>query len=205
MHSLQCQCDHILEIEVSELIDLDAKADTLISLRDGSFLSYTCERCGSTLRPEASMSLRGGPFTKPVYLVAESERMTVIREKFDSPAGAEILVGIPELIERIHIVDSTLDVKAIEVLKYYLQGKAEENEPDADINVYFGSIVDGKLQFRISGFKSGDTGLVNIPMAKYEEIRADLPSISRKAPFKAIFHGAYQSFRKAAFLDDAKR
>lgn len=205
MQNLQCQCENILEIEVPESVDLNVQTETLASLRDGSFLTYTCTRCGSKLRPEATIRLTGGPFAKPILLVSENERMLVLRDKFKAPASVEILIGIPELIERVHILDSRLEPKVLEILKYYLQGKAEETEPEADINVYFGTVIEDRLQFRISGFKSGETGLVHVPMAKYNEVKSDLNAISRKAPFKSVFSGPYQSFRKAAFLEDGKR
>ena len=121
--------------------------------------------------------------------------------KADAPKSHEILVGDAELIERVNVLRSDLDPKTIEVIKYYLQSKAEETDTDGEITVLFGGLDTNRLQFRVSGYKSGETGLLHITMEKYLEIKADFKRLSLTEPFKMIFSGGYQSIRKAAVLE----
>ncbi|MBU0934678.1 MAG: CpXC domain-containing protein [Spirochaetes bacterium] len=200
--SLQCQCDNVMELDLPETINLDGEAQWLQAIHDGNFLSYSCERCGTTLRPEPALTVNFRLFAKPLFVAPEDERIAVIRGKLAVDTSCEIVVGIAEFIERVKIVEAELEPKAIEVLKYYLQSKAEESEPESDLTVYFGTVVDEGLQFRISGFASGETGLLTIPRSKYQEIQGNLPALSKKLPFKALFSGQYQSYKKAAFLDN---
>ena len=201
IQKVKCHCDKELELDIPEMIDLDSKADLVSTITSGQFLASICGFCGATVRPECQLELRWSRFERPIWLVPEMDRALVLHGKSDAPKSHEILVGYAELIERVNVLRSDLDPKTVEVIKYYLQSKAEETDTDGEITVLFGGLDTKRLQFRVSGYKSGETGLLHIAMEKYLEIKADFKRLSLTEPFKMIFSGGYQSIRKAAVLE----
>ncbi len=202
MKKFVCHCEQEIDLDIPDLLDLDANPLIMKEIIDGSYLTTTCPKCGTKLRPEFSLRVQSAKNKLDAFVLTELDRLSVYREKADAPRACELLVGFPELMERLKIMDAGLDAAAIEVIKYYVQGKAEETESGADINVFFNSLKDGKLVFHILGFASGDAGILNIPRDTYESTRKDLPAITRKKPFSDLSSGNYHSIKKLAFLDD---
>jgi hypothetical protein len=189
-----------MDIDVPELVDIDADPALFRQLQDGSFLTVVCPQCGSTLRPELTVRLKSASRNLDAIVLPELDRMAVYRGKADAPKGVEILVGYAELFERARILRDGLEARTVETIKYYLQGKAEEQEPEADILVLYHALVDGKLEFHIIGMKSGETGIIRLPRESADKAAYD---IARKDPrFKELFSGQYRSIRKLGFLDE---
>jgi hypothetical protein len=131
-------------------------------------------------------------------VLPELDRLAVYRGKADAPRGVEILVGYAELFERARIIRDGLEARTVEIIKYYLQGKAEEQEPDADIQVLYHGLADGKLEFHIIGMRSGETGIIRLPRESADKSASD---IARQDPrFKELFSSQYRSIRKLGFL-----
>ncbi len=202
MKKFVCHCEQEIDLDIPDLLDLDASPDIMKEIVDGSYLTTQCPKCGTKLRPEFSMRVQSAKNKLDAFVLTELDRLSVYRDKADAPRGCELLLGFAELVERLKIIDAGLDAQAIEVIKYYLQGKAEESEPGADINVSFNSVKDGKLVFHILGFSTGDAGILAIPRETYESTRADLPEMLKKKPFAGLFGGNYHSIKKLAFMDD---
>jgi hypothetical protein len=131
-------------------------------------------------------------------VVPELDRLTVYRGKMDAPKGVEILIGYAELFERARILRDELEAKTVEIIKYYLLSRAEEQEPEADIIVLYHGLVNGKLEFHILGMKSGETGIIQLPR---EHAGASASDMAKQDPrFKELFAGPYRSVRKLGFM-----
>jgi hypothetical protein len=203
MKKITCRCDAVVEIDVPDLIDLDADPLTISRLATGDSPSAMCPRCGALVRAELPLRITGKTYGLDLIVLSELERLAAYRGKAD-PAGAnEILLGYQELFERARIVRDNLDAKAVEMLKYALQGKAEESGTDAEISVFYNGMNDGLLEFHILGLKSGQAGVVKLPRSSYDKIAADVPASIAREPYKTIFSGRYRSIKKLGFLSAA--
>lgn len=85
-------------------------------------MAVTCPRCGKRLTPEFPfrLSLAGG--RGEIMLVPEKDRIGLARGKLDYELGSpyRVVVGFPELAEKLHILAAGLDDRVIEIMKYYL-------------------------------------------------------------------------------------
>jgi hypothetical protein len=198
MKTIMCHCFATVDVDIPEIVDIDADSVLFRQLQDGSFLTVVCPQCGAALRPELTFRLKSASRNLDAIVLPELDRLTVYRGKADAPKGVEILVGYAELFERARILRDGLESKTVEIIKYYLQGKAEEQEPEADILVLYHALVDGKLEFHIIGMKSGETGIIRLPRESADKSASE---IARKDPrFKELFSGQYRSIRKLGFL-----
>lgn len=199
MKEVQCRCEAMVEVDVPEFIDLDAQG-MLSRLAVGESPSATCPRCGALVRAELPLSVRSASRRIDLTIMPETERLSVYRGKVSEPGGQEILLGYQELFERARMLRDGLDPRAVEGLKYFLQTKAEESEPEADIAVLYNGLADGSLEFHITGLKSGQTGVVRLPHSAYQKIVPDTTTNSPKEPYKTILAGRYRSIKKLGFI-----
>lgn len=200
MKKVTCRCDAVVEIDVPDIIDLDADPAGLPRLADGESPSATCPRCGALVRAELPLRVKSAARGLDAVVLSDMERLSAYRGKADPSGSAEILLGYQELFERARILRDGFDPRAIEAMKYALQGKAEESEPEADVSVFYNGLKDGSLEFHILGLKSGQAGVVKLQRASYDRIASGLGSTAGKEPYKAIFSGRYRSIKKLGFL-----
>lgn len=198
MTTITCHCSASMEIDVPDLLDIDKDPLLFKQLQDGSFLTSVCSHCGATLRPELKVRIISTTRGLDVLVVPELDRLAVYRGKVDAPKGVEILVGYVELFERARILRDGLEAKTVEIIKYYLLSKAEEQEPEADIVVLYHGLASEKLEFHILGMKSGETGIIQLPRASADKSASDIAR--QDSRFKELFAGQYRSIRKLGFL-----
>jgi len=203
MKQVTCRCDAVVEVDAPDVIDFDADPSFVAKLASGDSPAAACPRCGAVVRAELPLRVVSKSRGLDLAVLPELERLAAYRGKADSGGAAEIVLGYQELFERARMVRDGLDPKAVEAMKYALQGKAEESEPDAEVSVFFNGLKDGALEFHILGLKSGQAGVVRLPRASYDKVAADLPAASAKEPYKSIFAGRYQSIKKMGFLSSA--
>lgn len=198
MKTITCHCSASVDIDIPDLMDIDTDPLLFRQLQEGSFLTSICPNCGVTLKPELQIRLKSASRGLDVFVVPELERITVYRGKADAPKGAEILVGYAELFERARILRDGLEARTVEIIKYYLMSRAEEQEPEAEISVLYHGLADGKLEFHIMGIKSGETGIIRLHRDSIDKAAADIASQDPR--FKALFAGQYRSVRQLGFL-----
>lgn len=200
MKKITCRCDAVIEIDAPDVLDLDFDPSMVSRLATGDTPSATCPRCGAVVRAELPLRVVARTRGLDLVVLSEMERLSAYRGKADPSGAGEILLGYQELFERARIVRDDLDAKAVEMLKYALQGKAEEAEPDAEISIFYNGIKTGSLEFHILGLKSGQAGVIKLPRSSYEKIAADVPASINREPYKTIFSGRYRSIKKLGFL-----
>jgi hypothetical protein len=200
LSAITCHCSAIVDLNFPELIDIDVEPDYFRQLLEGSFLTVTCPNCGTVLKPELQVRLCSTRRGLDCLVVPELERLSVYRGKITAPPGVEILVGYSELFERARILRDGFEIKNIEIIKYYLLSKAEEQEPEADITVLYNGQAGGKLEFHILGMKSGQTGIIRLPRSSIDASASD--STIEDPRFGELFLGQYRSIRKLSFLEE---
>lgn len=200
MKKITCRCDTVVEIDAPECIDLDADPLSIHRIAAGDTPSALCPRCGALLRAELPLRVESKAKGIKLVVLSEKERLSVYRGKADPEGTAEIVLGYKELFERAKILDDGLDARAVEIMKYALQAKADETEPDADTNVVYNGLKEDALEFHILGLKTGQSGVLKLPRASYDKVIAGLSSSISKEPMKTVFKGRYKSVRKLGFL-----
>jgi hypothetical protein len=191
-----------VEIDIPDLIDIDAQPILFRQLYEGGFLTSVCPQCGTTLRPEIRVRLKSANRGLDALVVPELDRLAVYRGKVDAPKGAEILIGYAELFERARILRDGLEARTVEIIKYFLLSKAEEQDPDADVIVLYHGISDNKLEFHILGLKAGETGIIRLSRESAEKSASEI--IRQDLRFKELFSSQYRSIRKPGFLAEGE-
>ncbi len=200
---IRCRCDNAVELDAPSSIDLDADAASLNALLDGSFLSVTCPQCGAHVRPEIALRVTWPSRGLDVQVLPELERLSALRGKIDAPKGKEVLIGYPELFERVRMLRDGLDPKAVETLKYFVFEKAEDADPEADIDVLYHGSSSDYLSFHILGLKKDEAAVLKLPCESYKKAVSSFKDTASREPFKSVFSGAYKSIKKLAFLESS--
>ncbi len=200
MIQTRCRCDNAIEFDLPDHFDLDHDEQSKAALLDGSFLSVACPQCGAPVRPEIAVRVDWASKGLKAQVLPELERLSAYRGKADAPKGVELLIGYPELFERIRMLRDGLDPLAVELLKYFVYEKAQDSEPDADISVHYNGLLDESLAFHILGLKSDEAAVLKLPKDSYKRALGGLKESLGKEPFKELFQGSYRSINKLAFL-----
>ena len=204
MRTVTCNCETSFEADLPDQIDLDHEPGRLDQILAGSFFQITCPNCGNTLKPELRVRLISAKAGIDLLVLPEMERLSFFLGEMEVPKGTELLIGYAELFERARIVVDGLDATAIEIVKYWLRLKAEENAPEAqEITVAYAGFQAAeaaktgprKLVFHISGIKEGEVAVLPVGEDYYGRILADKAKTLRAEPFVTMFKGPYRSIR----------
>jgi hypothetical protein len=195
MRQVTCMCESVFDADLPEEVDLDETPGVMDSILKGDFLSVRCPSCGSLLKPELRVRLLSKKSKLDLVMIPELERMSLYMGQAGIPDGAEALVGYAELFERARILTDGLDPAAIEILKYLMLQKAEEQAPEAEISVAYAGKKEGKLAFHLTGLKEGEVAVLPVDLRSYEKSLADKKRSLGEAPFDSIFKGPYRSIR----------
>jgi hypothetical protein len=196
-------CETSFDADLPEDVDLDAQGEgALDQILKGDFLAVTCPNCGARLKPELRVHLVSKKRKLDIVCLPELERVSLYLGSASIPEGAEAVVGYAELYERAKILADGLDAETIEIMKYLVAEKAEDEAPDAEISIAYAGKKDGKLQFHVSGLKEGEVAVLPLSPAIYDKTFADKTETKKEAPFDRVFKGPYRSIRILA-VDEA--
>lgn len=195
MRSVTCPCEAVFEADLPESVDLDTRPQTVQEILEGSFLSARCPECGTLVKPDLPVRVTSGSRGMDIQVVPEMERFAFYRGAVPLPSGAEAVIGYRELVERIRAVQDGFSPRALEILKYLLLARAQQDAPDADIVIEYAGRETGSLVFNIWGLKADEAGVIRVPESLYEKALSDLGRKSSEEPFTRIFSGSYRSIR----------
>lgn len=191
-HSITCQCEHVFSVEIPDIIDLDEDPTYINTLMDGTFLSVPCPSCGTPLKPEFPINVRWRSHGFEVQVLPEFDRLSFYRDK-QRPVDREVLIGYPELADRVTVIKEELDPMAIEAIKYYLLVKAEESNPDTEISAWFQGKNNDFLEFHLHGIMADQVAVSRLPLSLYEKTLAESQRYPEKEPFASLRWGPYLS------------
>jgi len=195
MRSLTCPCEAVFEADLPESIDLDAAPNIISDILDGTFLSARCPNCGNLVKPDISVRVQSFSRNIDIQVVPELDRWAFYRGAITLPKGAEAVIGYRELVERIRSNRDGFSSQALEVIKYLLMARAEQDNPEADIVIEYAGRDGDRLEFDIWGLKEGEAGVIRVPESLYQKTLSELPSKAMQDPFSRIFSGVYRSIR----------
>lgn len=180
--NINCPCGKVFSAEYDSEIDLDKNAGVIDKILSGMFMSFDCPVCGKKHKPEYSVVVAWPSRNVRFEVLPELDRGDFYRSGKDA-AGAETIIGYPELSDRVAVLRENLEPAVIEALKYYMLIKAEENYPDRDITAWYHANDSENIEFHLHGIREGEVAVMKIPLNIYNKTLDDY----KKHPKKDIF------------------
>ena len=205
---INCHCESVFEVEAPGEINLDLKPEYLKEILKGSFFTFICGNCEKKHKPEFPLIILWPSKNIRLEVFPELERAAVTRKlKPGSKAasdGQETIIGYPEMIDRIAVISDGFEPIVIETIKYYLHLKAEEENQDKEINIwYYGrsgdqdTVEQCSLEFHIHGIRENEVVIVKIPLALYAKNLDEYKKNPKKDIYKALRTGSYLSVKNS--------
>lgn len=202
MRKLTCHCDQTFNVDLPETVDLDANGEIIGAIADGSFLSCSCPTCGAVLHTDLRTRLDWPSKSISLDLIPEIERIPFLSGTVQGATGAEVVIGYPELADRVAVLASNIDPLVVEALKYHLSVKANESLGDAKPLVFFEKkTASGDLEFHIHGIKKDEIAITTVPYRVYESIAKDAAEHPDGELFVSLRNGAYLSVQNILIED----
>ncbi len=193
MKQIPCMCETVVEAEFPEEYDMGNDPSVEPSIFEGTFMSVKCPDCGKILKPEFPVRIFDKSRGIDLFMVPELERTAYLRNKITYPQANRVVIGYPELVEKLLLYKEQLDDRIVESIKYLLLTKAESEE---DILIYFHARENADLIFHIHGLKADEVGVSKIPHSLYEKVLKEMDSKKNEYPFNKIITPPYVSVNK---------
>ncbi|MDR1901748.1 MAG: CpXC domain-containing protein [Treponema sp.] len=194
---IPCFCDNDFFVEIPDAINLDKDASCIDKIMDGSFMNFICPSCGKKHKPEFPVTVLWPSKNIELEVLPEFDRGEFYRRKKQgnkkSSPKRETVIGYPEMADRIAVVRDGLEPIVVEAIKYYLQVKAEETYPDAEIHIWYQTCNAESLEFHIHGIHQDEIAVSRIPIALYKKTKADFSGNPKSEIFRALRIGSYCS------------
>jgi hypothetical protein len=200
---IACFCENSFDAEIPESADLADDPGVQELILSGDFMAVSCPSCGKRLTPEFPFRLTGVMKVGELFLIPEADRAAFTRGRLDYDVGkpGRIVVGFPELAEKVLIFARGLDDRVIEIMKYYLLTGSTgggDQEQDKDVSLTYRGIEGDKHLFHIRGLKAGEVGVARLAEQFYQKISSDVESRVREEPFRDFCEPPWVSLRRAA-------
>ena len=205
MHSVRrriaCFCEKTFEADIPDSADLAAEPEVGALIASGDFMAVTCPACGKRLTPEFPFRLTLPDDRGDVLLVPEADRGAYARGSLPYQVGSpyRVVVGFPELAEKLKVIGSGRDDRVIEIMKYYLLTGAagsEGEEDDRDVTLRYKGEEGGKHVFHVVGMKEGEIGVARLASEIYGKIAADVEARVQEEPFRDFCTPPWVSLRR---------
>jgi hypothetical protein len=199
---IACFCEATFEVELPSAADMGADPEIGDLILGGEFMSATCPACGRRLTPEFPFRLSGVKQFGEIFMVPETDRAAYDLGTLSYPTGSpgRVVVGFPELAEKVLISGLGLDDRVIEIMKYYLLtgsgGGEEESAPDRDVGILYRGRDGGRHLFHIVGMKENEVGVARLAEELYQKIASDVEARVKEDPFADFCATPWVSLRR---------
>lgn len=197
MRKVSCNCGHSFEADLPERVDSEKEPDRWQEILTGEFLKVECPNCGNTLKPDLPFHLKHSSLGIDLYYVPEHDRSKAMSGELPYPDAKDLVIGYPELVEKLTIAKTGFDPRAIEVLKYYLLTPAMDTaEGEGEIRIRFHKQEQDRLVFYIEGLRQEEIGVSRIPLETYKKVKENLKATLEQEPFMSLLSPPYASVNK---------
>ena len=194
MRTLTCFCERKFDVNFPELVDLSKNPETEQHILEGTFMSAICPACGKLLKPEFPVKLIGLERGLDLFFIPELDRSTYYRGglKYKIKDCRRLVIGYAELVEKIKLNEQHLDDEIVEIIKYYLLGKALEDVPEErEIRILFQEIQGEELIFHIQGLKPEEVGILRVSKTMFDKVSAQRQAKKTQEPITEILTPPY--------------
>jgi hypothetical protein len=200
MRELTCMCEHKFKADFPDAVDLAEKPDTVDLILRGEFLTARCPACGKVLKLEFPFTLINKQGGWEIKFIPEAERvdsLKKIKTQKQAASTRRIVIGYPELVEKLSILKLGLDDRVIEYIKYHLLSHIlRKTSEEADVMLYFAEKKNDTLFFHIRGLKTDKIGVSKIPMESYRKSLEGIEDKVKEEPFCDFLIPPYISVNK---------
>lgn len=183
MRKILCHCEQEFTANLPTRVDLDVNPELIQSIKDGTFLLCVCPACNARLKLDLETEILWPSKKSTLLLIPELERLPFLAGNKKVHKDHEIVIGYPELADRVTVLSCGLEPLAIEAIKHHICVKAKAENPDHKPVLFFETKNDNTLIFHMHGIKDGEIALVRIPLTLYTTI----VSQSREQPEDELF------------------
>ena len=195
---IACFCDNTFDAQIPVSANLAAEPEVEKQIADGDFMAVICPKCGKRLTPEFPfrLSLSDG---REVLLIPEKDMGSLVRGKLGYEVGNpfRVVVGFPEMVEKLKILAAGLDDRVIEIMKYYLlTGSAEWGDEERAVTLLYKGDEDGRHIFHVIGLKEGEVGVARLGGEVYHKIATEIEKRAQEDPFRGFCTPPWVSVRR---------
>lgn len=202
MRKLTCHCEQVFNVDIPEVVNLDSNPEIIGQICDGSFLTCICPACNAVLHTDLETRFEWPSKKTTIVLIPEIDRFSFLSGNIHAIKDASVVIGYPELADRIAVLTANLAPLAIESVKYHLAVKARETNPDAKLTILFEKLNENKdLEFHIHGLKKDEVAVTVIPLRIYQSIKDDSEKNPDSEPYSSLQNGSYLSIQNILIED----
>ncbi len=202
--TISCFCENQFEADIPDSVDLAAEPSVREDVLGGRFMAVSCPLCGKRLTPEFPCRFYGLSGDREMFFIPELDRVPYLMKKLPYEVGSpwRVVIGFPELAEKLRILALDLDDRAIEIMKYYLLTRPTEDpaagqvSPGEDVIAIFSGTEGERVVFQVEGLRKGEIGVARLSMDVYRKILADVEKRVEEDPFKEFCGAPYVSVRR---------
>jgi len=198
---IACFCETTFDAEIPSSADVAADPEIEQLILDGNFMAVTCPACGKRLTPEFPFRLTGVKGLGEILMVPEVDRAAYVRGALEYVTGSptRVVVGFPELAEKVLAAGAGRDDRVIEMMKYYLltgSEPSEGGESPQEVRILYRGVERGRHVFAIMGLREGEVGMARLADDLYVRIAADVEARVKEEPFADFCSPPWVSLRR---------
>jgi len=190
--NIVCPCGNNIPFNFDEEIDLDKNTEILDSVLKGTFMSFNCPSCFKVHKPEFKITFYWKSKNYDLTVLPELDRGDFYLKKKETYAH-DIVIGFPEMADRLTVIKDDLEPAVIETLKAYILAQAEEKYPDNDIEAWYYCTVPSALEFHLDGIRKGEVAVMRIPQEMYDKTLSEYKKHPKNSNFTALRVRSYLS------------
>ena len=205
MKQITCLCEQVFSVDFPDIINLTEKPEIIKEIQEGIFLSCICPVCNTEINTEFPVKFEWPSKNVIILFYPEVDRISWFRTKDKQKVNKneQVVIGYPELADRISVLHENLNPLTIEVIKYYLLEKAYESSSGKKIAIYFEQIKkQNNLEFRIHGLREEEVAVSLVPKSLYNTIHQSISTDPKNELFESLVNGPYISVQNILFEDD---
>ena len=189
--TITCYCDQIIDIDFDESIDLGKKPEVYEEILDGRFQNIRCSKCGTLLKPEIETHFTDAAKDLDLLFLPEKKRAPFLLGEVEC-SQSRVVIGYPELVEKVKLLKDGLDDRAVETIKFFLLQKSGAEEA----RILYDHGETESLTFHLLGIRKDEVAVTRIPMGLYEKTLASLEERAKTEEFAYLYTPPYISINK---------
>jgi hypothetical protein len=206
MKTITCMCEKQFEADLKDEVDVVKSPGAIQEIFDGTFMSVTCPACRKVLKPELPFTIFDRKAGWEIRFLPELVRQENMKKPpaLNGAKTMRLVIGYPELMEKVRVFTEKLDDRTVEYLKYVILSKVLEKttSDEQDVSVWYHERRGGELLFHIQGLKNDELGVFKISDAVYSKTLAEIDQRSGETPFNEFLVPPYVSLNRLYSWDD---